>query len=84
MTTYKILRIHRDILHADHRKRIASGLTLEEAQAHCNDPTTRKEGVWFDSFYEEETKPARSKFAITASMACGLLSKGDVLHRTKN
>lgn len=28
---------------------IATGLTLEEAQAHCNDPATHGEG-WFDGY----------------------------------
>lgn len=29
---------------------IKSGVTLEEAQAHCSDPKTRKAGKWFDGY----------------------------------
>ena len=32
---------------------IKTGLTLEEAQAHCKDPSSREDGVWFDGFNEE-------------------------------
>ena len=34
-------------------KIICTGLTLEEAQEHCNDPKTRKEGEWFDGYVKE-------------------------------
>lgn len=51
-TTYKIIRIYSP---DDGRitKTIRQGLTLEEAQEHCNDPTTRKEGVYFDGYTKE-------------------------------
>lgn len=29
---------------------IRKGVTLEEAREHCNDPKTRKAGVWFDGY----------------------------------
>jgi hypothetical protein len=63
-TTYKILRKffngHDEIV-------IATGLTLEEARAHCKDPDTssrtctteegmnltRDKGPWFDGYEEE-------------------------------
>lgn len=63
-TTYKIIRMYRD----EHPSRvIETGLTLEEAQAHCRDPETTsskctlpanvahtdKFGPWFDGYEEE-------------------------------
>jgi len=54
MSTYKIVRKYRDLSHPDHNKEIDTGLTLEEAQAHCKDPTTSEKGVWFDGYYEED------------------------------
>jgi len=61
--SYKIQRVYFN----NYRKRlIASGLTLEEAQAHCADPETssrtcrkaanrrrtKQRGPWFDSYAE--------------------------------
>jgi hypothetical protein len=34
-------------------KVINRGLTLEQAQAHCSEDRTRKEGVWFDGYQVE-------------------------------
>lgn len=51
MDTYKIVRMHRD--ENKRNKTIKTRLTLEEAQAHCKDPMTRKEGVWFDGYEKE-------------------------------
>ena len=64
MKTYKIIRMYRD----HNRTRIIdTGLTLEEAQAHCRDPETssstatsckaaartKRAGPWFDGYEEE-------------------------------
>lgn len=49
MTTYKIVRFHQD---SNGRITIKTGLTLEEAQAHCADPTTSGPG-WFDGYFKE-------------------------------
>ena len=49
--TYRIIRMYRDF--NKRNKTIQTGLTLEEAQAHCSDPKTRKEGVWFDGYEKE-------------------------------
>lgn len=72
MSTYKIVRFFHGKAGADghlqSRKRtIETGLSLEQAQEHCNDPDTssttctsaagrartRKHGDWFDGYYEE-------------------------------
>lgn len=62
MDTYKIVRFFQG------RKRtIDTGLSLDQVQAHCNDPETssttctnkaglartRKHGDWFDGYYAE-------------------------------
>jgi hypothetical protein len=61
MATYKIIRYYQD----RENKTIATGLTLEEAQAHCSDPDTssstrtrgntgtKTHGAWFDGYTEE-------------------------------
>jgi len=47
---YKIVRLYYD---PNRKSRtIKKGLTLEQAQAHCSDPKTRKEGVYFDGYTE--------------------------------
>ena len=63
MTTYKIVRFYQDDDSDD--EVIATGLTLEQAQAHCEDPettssatraaeaVTRRAGNWFDGYIEE-------------------------------
>lgn len=52
---YQIVRFYRE---AGKRSRvIEKGLTLEEAQAHCKNPKTRKAGVWFDGY---EKMPVKS------------------------
>lgn len=61
-TTYKIVRFYQKDSEA--KKTIITGLTLEQAQAHCDDPESssttttdpREEaayGPWFDGYYEE-------------------------------
>jgi hypothetical protein len=63
METYKIIRFFQ----SGERKTMETGLTLEEAQEHCNDPetssktctrpelllVTQKRGPWFDGYEEE-------------------------------
>lgn len=46
--TYKIVRFH----FQGESEVIATGLTLEEAQAHCQRDDTRGDG-WFDGYNEE-------------------------------
>lgn len=46
--TYSIIRFAQDV----GRRVVKTGLTLDEAREHCNDPATRGEG-WFDGYEEE-------------------------------
>ena len=49
---YKIVRFYSPSQNKPSRT-IKTGLTLEQAQAHCNNPKTRKEGVYFDGYTKE-------------------------------
>jgi hypothetical protein len=49
--TYSIIRIYRPDLHKRSRV-IKRGLTLEQAQAHCEDPTTAT-ASYFDAYERE-------------------------------
>ena len=49
--TYKILRFYRDDDIAT--EVIKTGLTLDEAQEHCNREDTHVKGVWFDEYDSE-------------------------------
>ena len=53
---YRIVRFYK----ADnrHSRTTQSGLTLAEAQAHCQDAKTRKDGVYFDGY---DLMPAYAK-----------------------
>jgi hypothetical protein len=67
VTTYKIVRLYQDP--KVNNEVIKTGLTLEEAQAHCSDPETSSStaknriaraglaryGPWFDGYDEEES-----------------------------
>jgi len=48
MTTYKIIRFR----FGREKQTIQTGLTLEEAQAHCQDNETHGDD-WFDGYTEE-------------------------------
>lgn len=61
---YKIVRMYAEERSRHYRRTIDSGLTLDEAQAHCRDPETssstctgsrqrrrtRERGAWFDGY----------------------------------
>ncbi len=50
--TYKIVRYYHPSKNKSNRT-IQTGLTLEQAQEHCQDPSTRKEGEYFDGYQSE-------------------------------
>ena len=56
---YKIVRFCFDDNDPDHHKVIKTGLTLEEAQDHCQRDDTREQGVWFDGYYQEDLRVSR-------------------------
>ena len=47
---YKIVRFYARENHPSNLKVIKTGLTLKEAQAHCNREDTQKKGEWFDGY----------------------------------
>lgn len=55
--TYKIRRFCMNEEHPDHQRIIATGLTLDQAQAHCQDESTHgqdpERGMWFDGYDQE-------------------------------
>ncbi len=50
MKTYKIIRFYRK---SGRQKVIRRGMSLTEARAHCSDPSSKKDGIWFDGFTAE-------------------------------
>jgi len=52
--SYRIVRFYME--RGKSRRVIKRNLTLEEAQGHCNNPATEKQGKWFDGFESEENK----------------------------
>jgi hypothetical protein len=51
MTMYEIVRFYAP--HLEKRNRVIQrNVTLEQAQAHCRNPETRKDGEWFDGYRE--------------------------------
>ena len=49
---YKIVRFWSPD-HERPNKVMETGLTLDEAQAHCKNPSTAKKGVYFDGYTAE-------------------------------
>ena len=48
--TYKIIRMYRDDRPSE---TMYTGFTLEQAQAHCQNPNTSGDG-WFDAYEQED------------------------------
>ena len=51
-TTYKIIRFYHPDMNREKRT-VKHGLSLQQAQEHCNDPETRRDNVYFDGFETE-------------------------------
>ncbi len=49
---YEIVRMYYPSQNKRPRRTGINRLTLREAQAHCKDPKTRKDGVYFDGYQE--------------------------------
>ena len=52
MDRYKIVRFYAPNQGKQNRT-IKTGLTLEQAQAHCSNPATRRDGVYFDGYTKQ-------------------------------
>jgi len=47
--TYRVVRFFKNGC----RQLVKTGLTREQAQAHCQHPATAEKGKWFDGFEKE-------------------------------
>lgn len=65
---YRIVRMFRDADKPAVRRR--GGLTLEEAQSHCRDPKTKREGVFFDGYEEMRRQPRCKCFGLYVCKRC--------------
>jgi len=52
METYKIVRYFAPSQKKKSRV-VKTGLSLTDARKHCNDPNSRKDGVYFDGYTKE-------------------------------
>ena len=50
---YEIIRFYHPSLNRKSRKIGKNGLTIGQAQSHCSDPKTRKDGQYFDGYCEQ-------------------------------
>lgn len=81
MSTYRIVRFYQRDEHP--REVVARGLTLEQAQAHCNDPETssstatghharertERMGPWFDGYEDEDRDAAEEAESLRMQAA---------------
>jgi hypothetical protein len=73
--TYRIVRFYYPDPFTP-QETVKTGLTLEEAQAHCRRPDTRKDGEWFDG-YEQESEESDLLGALARLGFFNVLEDGD-------
>jgi hypothetical protein len=76
---YRIVRFYRN--KPGKNRVIKEGLTLEQAQAHCQDPKTAGKG-WFDGYREMNPKPKSGyRYRSISDAVRLLLAKDEICHR---
>lgn len=77
MSAHYIMRKCFDESNADHNRVLRQGLTLDEAQAHCQDPASSGNG-WMDCYYTGEPTHESSEPTVTTPLPVHMRGDGDL------